>query len=663
MNLPKKWLSQSGATDDFGFPENLPKLPVPDMEETLTEYLRILEPITTKQQYERTKAITKNFAAGIGPQLHQFLEEKREAEDNWAYTYWLNDMYMDNPLPLPINSNPGMVLPPRKFTTVYDLSRFAARIVDAIVEHKEMLDSGKLPIERCASREKGQPMCMAQFYRLLGSCRQPGIPRDTQHLPNSQFNTSDDEHIIVMYRNQMYCLPVKAADRGRLSEDEINSQLLYILNDAPLLPQQGEPGAPPMIGILTTQSRPVWAKDRNTLLSMGENNQLNVELIEKALILLCIDESLPLTFNCRGFHGSPSSQHYAGGRDETNMAHQMIHGGGSNVNTANRWFDKTLEIVICTDGTWGLCYEHSPSEGLAPVQLLENILKKIDAMPPVEEGSPQDHLPPPERLEWKVNAELKQRIAAASVAIDKSIEDLDFYVYRYKGYGKNFIKSCQTSPDVFVQLALQLAYFKLYGFLVSTYESASTRRYLLGRVDCIRSASSEALEWAKAINQDEAPNVPLESDHEDDMMRETKRVHFTIYTKDHVRELFRCAAARQTEIMIKNIMGRGVDIPLLGYREASKELEGRVHEMFTDESYKIANCFLLSTSQVACSTNSFMGYGPVTPRGYGCSYNIHQNEIIFCISSFYSADNTSSSRFAKSLQESLDMMKDLLANN
>uniref|UniRef100_A0A336MVS0 CSON002014 protein n=1 Tax=Culicoides sonorensis TaxID=179676 RepID=A0A336MVS0_CULSO len=63
---------------------NLPKLPVPDMEETLTEYLRILEPITTKHQYERTKAITKNFAAGLGPQLQQYLEDKREAEDNWV---------------------------------------------------------------------------------------------------------------------------------------------------------------------------------------------------------------------------------------------------------------------------------------------------------------------------------------------------------------------------------------------------------------------------------------------------------------------------------------------------------------------------------------------------------------------------------------------------
>lgn len=42
----------------------------------------------------------------------------------------------------------------------------------------------------------------------------------------------------------------------------------------------------------------------------------------------------------------------------------------------------------------------------------------------------------------------------------RRIEDLDFYVYRFKSYGKNFIKSCKVSPDVYIQLALQLAYYK-----------------------------------------------------------------------------------------------------------------------------------------------------------------------------------------------------------
>jgi len=49
-------------------------------------------------------------------------------------------MYMDITIPLPINSNPGMVLPPRCFTTVHDVARFAGRIIDGILEHKELLD-------------------------------------------------------------------------------------------------------------------------------------------------------------------------------------------------------------------------------------------------------------------------------------------------------------------------------------------------------------------------------------------------------------------------------------------------------------------------------------------------------------------------------------------
>ena len=49
-------------------------------------------------------------------------------------------MYMDVRLALPINSNPGMVFPPRKFTTVHDVARFSARIIDGIIVHKETLE-------------------------------------------------------------------------------------------------------------------------------------------------------------------------------------------------------------------------------------------------------------------------------------------------------------------------------------------------------------------------------------------------------------------------------------------------------------------------------------------------------------------------------------------
>lgn len=295
---------------------------------------------------------------------------------------------------------------------------------------------------------------MAQYYRLLGSCRRAGIERDSQFLPNLR-NAAPSQHIIVCCRNQMYCVVVKADQIGRLSEDEIFSQLLYILSDAPCLPK-----TPPMIGLLTAEPRRIWAKDRESLLT-EEQNCRNIELIEQSLILLCLDETLPPSFNARGFAGATPSYHTTQDRDETNMAHEMIHGGGSECNSSNRWFDKTMQIIVCNDGAWGLCYEHSSSEGIAVVQLLEKILNKIDEIPsPEESGITQHHLPPPERIEWIVKPEIQKRIVQAKRDVNRRIEDLDFYVYRFRSYGKNFIKSCKVSPDVYIQLALQLAYFK-----------------------------------------------------------------------------------------------------------------------------------------------------------------------------------------------------------
>lgn len=64
----------------------LPKVPVPDLEQTMAEYLRILEPVLTPQQHDRAKHIIKQFCSqsGLGPLLQEYLNEKRDAEENWV---------------------------------------------------------------------------------------------------------------------------------------------------------------------------------------------------------------------------------------------------------------------------------------------------------------------------------------------------------------------------------------------------------------------------------------------------------------------------------------------------------------------------------------------------------------------------------------------------
>lgn len=63
---------------------------------------------------------------------------------------------------------------------------------------------------------------------------------------------------------------------------------------------------------------------------------------------------------------------------------------------------------------------------------------------------------------------------------------------------------------------------RLYGRLTATYESASTRRFRLGRVDCIRSATTAALQWATAMNQLQGTSV--------DPLHPNKRVTFSLIT-------------------------------------------------------------------------------------------------------------------------------------
>ena len=179
---------------------------------------------------------------------------------------------------------------------------------------------------------------------------------------------------------------------------------------------------------------------------------------------------------------------------------------------------------------------------------------------------------------------IKASISEASNGLDRLDNNVDLEVFTFTGYGKEFIKSCRCSPDSWLQMSLQLTVFRLTGGLVATYESGSTRRFRLGRVDCIRSAHPEALTWCRSMSSDR-------QDREDR------------------RRLFLLAIKKQTKVMTDNITGRGLDVPLLGLREAVKEAGlWEFQDLFDDETYNTINHFKLSTSSVPVGLPaSFMG--------------------------------------------------------
>jgi choline O-acetyltransferase len=68
------------------------------------------------------------------------------------------------------------------------------------------------------------------------------------------------------------------------------------------------------------------------------------------------------------------------------------------------------------------------------------------------------------------------------------------------------ISSLYTESFQKKKLLLIFYSLRMYNKLVSTYESASTRRFRLGRIDNIRANTPEALEWARAM-VDETGNI------------------------------------------------------------------------------------------------------------------------------------------------------------
>ena len=68
----------------------------------------------------------------------------------------------------------------------------------------------------------------------------------------------------------------------------------------------------------------------------------------------------------------------------------------------------------------------------------------------------------------------------------------------------------------------------------------------------------------------------------------------------------------------------------------------------------------LTLMQIPTTSNSFMGYGPVVPDGYGCSYNPQPESVVFCASSFRSCEATSTDKFVNQLEKSLFEVSQLL---
>jgi carnitine O-acetyltransferase len=103
----------------------------------------------------------------------------------------------------------------------------------------------------------------------------------------------------------------------------------------------------------------------------------------------------------------------------------------------------------------------------------------------------------PKRLEWRLSPELRAGARFAETCLSNLICQNDCQALEFKGYGRNFITSHGFSPDAFVQMAFQAAYFEMYGTFGSVFEPAMTKTFSHGRLEVIRSTQVESVGFVK----------------------------------------------------------------------------------------------------------------------------------------------------------------------
>ena len=184
----------------------------------------------------------------------------------------------------------------------------------------------------------------------------------------------------------------------------------------------------------------------------------------------------------------------------------------------NRWFDKTISFSLETNTRLGMMGEHSPCDALIP-SILGDFTVGVGMDPAFLSQNQIPDLGGWNHLEWDVDGTTLKACQRVQEEVKLSIQDSDDSVLWFEDYGVDWMRqvgewmdplsltlflfcAAKLSPDAYIQMALQLAFLKDRGHPTAVYETASTRLFLHGRTEVIRSLSKESVSFIEAMAHD-----------------------------------------------------------------------------------------------------------------------------------------------------------------
>ena len=576
---------------------NLPKLPVPELEQTLKKFLNTVHSLLTPEEFSRTREVTEEFLKKEGPYLQRLLLERAASRDNWLSEWWLEVAYLQFRGPLPVYSTPVCLRKKEQFKSVSDMLDQASKYLHGTGLFFELIRRGKLSQDRAGDT----PLCMHQYGSLAGTHRIPGVAMDSlRHSP-------DSNHVLVIHRGLFFKLPIfiGEGDSKKVLETHLIKHLLSRILATP------EEGHVP-VGVLTSLDRHSWSVARDEMMKSAVN-QHSLDVIEQSLFAVEFDED-----------GTPDY--------ESLFIQSMTGDVRQNFRYYNRWHDVRDQKLITKDGYSSSSMEHSSTDGPPAMKQAAHVYGYTVPVPDLP--IIPDQLPELEELKWEISPLVSSYISDAKYKLLELSHKLSVKIFSFSDFGKKLAKSRKLSPDSIIQLAIQLTFYKIHGKPTACYESVSTRKFLEGRTDTIRPTSVESTELVRAMCSNQDTTVMLR------LLRE--------FNAAHVR------------YAVDAMNGQGIDRHLFGLQMIAKQHD-MSPKFFSDLGYTRNTHFRLSTSQLPTTDFLYVGYAPLVENGYGVCYNPQESDIHFIVSSFNSCpDTVTADRFSEVLRHSLMSVRTLL---
>ncbi|OBA19527.1 CoA-dependent acyltransferase [Metschnikowia bicuspidata var. bicuspidata NRRL YB-4993] len=628
----------------FASEDNVPKLPVPSLESTLSQVSVALKPLLTAEEYEELLEESALFMqderitciqahleeAAKNPQVACYLNVINGASYPGIYGDLRGDILPRNPY-LILEEDPyAMTInPPNQ-------AQRMASLVNSSLKFIVTMRNGTLKPD--VTPKAGKPLTMNCYRNIFGTTRVPAPHHLVTIKKYRELNES--RHVVFICNNQFYTLEVLtkcedalATSKHQLwfSDTELASIVQSIITDASAVDRVASVNNG--IGSITTQTYGVWG---NARLELSQSSPEALEKIDNALFVAVLDTTI-----------SPVTE-----QEKTRAISfgTSILAEGTNIQVGScalRWYDK-LQLVVTANAVAGVVWESSSMDSTAILRFISDIytdliLKLARNINGAEStlfdtnirfvsqaATPQK--PTAKVLRFEKTPELSTLVHLSETRLADLLNQHEYRTLNLK-LDSTLLSKMNILTDSVLQIGFQIAYYALYGKLANTLEPITTRKFRDARTELIAVQNESVSNLVKLYITSDDNTKKWEA------FKACCEIHTALYRdamkgkgfERHLNALYQ-ALTRPGAIEKLNEVNKDTSLPPISI--LGQSVSASFPFLFGDMFEKLTNAELLILN---CGNPALRLFGipPSIDQGFGIGYIIQKDSVMVTVSSKY----------------------------